>query len=282
MPNENLIFTDVDGTLCFHEDKHGVQKIRDTKAPEDGDAVVLAASSIREVHALDISTSLYRVYLDVATQARARILSVSAPIILVTGARPSTMESRLKALDFQGGSILENGGAIYDKDFQRDLGWDAHLGSQKRLLAPVIENLKACGLKLDTEGRTTMIRIRHKDNPHIDDDEFSGLYTTLQLPQGLKKTKNHGNIDIILGSAGKGEAIKYLVDQQDRKPSTFGIGDDLNDLELLEVVEQAFVLGSACPEALELARRKGMYVSNGHYFDGINEILDEISSRIQG
>jgi hydroxymethylpyrimidine pyrophosphatase-like HAD family hydrolase len=281
MPNENLVFTDVDGTLCFHEDQHKVQKIRDTEAHEDGDAVVQVAPSKREVHALDVSTSLYRVYLDVATRTKARILSAIAPIILVTGARPSTMKSRLQAFNFQNGSILENGAAIYNKGFQRDPEWDSHLAPQKALLAPAIENLQARGLKLDIKGRTAMIRIRHKDNPHLDEDEFSGLYATLELPQGLKKTKNLGNIDIILESAGKGEAIKYLLDQQNGTPNTFGIGDDLNDLELLEAVDQAFVLGSAYPEALELARRKGMYVSEGHYFDGINEILDEISSRIQ-
>ena len=126
-----------------------------------------------------------------------------------------------------------------------------------------------------------MIRIRHKDNPHLDEDEFSGLYATLELPKGLKKTKNLGNIDIILESAGKGEAIKYLLAKQDRTSHTFGIGDDINDLELLEAVDEAFVLGSAYSEALKLARERYMYISKGHYFDGINEILDEISRRIQ-
>lgn len=276
-----MIFTDVDGTLCFHEDKHAIAKLGETLDDDDGDAVVKAPNSTEPVHALDISTSLYRVYLDVATQTRARIVSADAPIILVTGARPSTMEARLKAFDFQAGSVLENGAAIYNKDFQRDAEWDSYLAPQQVQLSTIRDNLQASGLKLDIKGRTAMIRIRHKDNPQLTEDEFAALYSTLELPQGLKKTKNLGNIDIILEKAGKGEAIKYLLDQQSRNPHTFGIGDDINDLELLEVADEGFVLGSAYPETLALAKERGMYVSRGHYFTGINEILDEITKRIR-
>lgn len=281
MYKENIVFTDVDGTLCFHEDKHGVQKIRDTEPPEEGNAVVRLTPSEREVYAIDISTSLYRVYLDVVTQRRAQILSTLASIILVTGARPSTMQARLQTFDFQAGSILENGAAVFNRKFERDRNWDAYLAQQKILLAPLIRDLQGRGLKLDIEGRTTMIRIRHQDNSHLTEDEFFGLFATLELPEGLKKTKNLGNIDIILEKAGKGEAIKYLLNQQSQKPRTFGIGDDINDQELLETVQEGFVLKSAYPEVLELARKSGMYISEGHHFDGINEILSEISKRIQ-
>ena len=92
---------------------------------------------------------------------------------------------------------------------------------------------------MDDKGRKTSIRIREIDNKEIDD-----LKKNIKLPKELKQTINIGSLDIICKSSGKDNAVKHFIKKLKSKPS-FGIGDDINDLDFLRIVEHKFVLGSS-------------------------------------
>lgn len=276
MSKESVVFTDLGGTLSFHQDVHSVEEVEGGK-----DLFVRAPRSERVVEALDLSSQLHRIYMDVRTRALGHALADSADVFLATAARPNSIKPRLSTLDFFKGFILEGGGVICDSDFVVDMDWHQHLQSGIRLLEDTVKRLRSLGLNLDQTGRVATIQIRNDYNPHLSEDAFDEMYRTLDLAESLKKTKNHGYIYIVLSSAGKNNAIRYIMEKHRySQRCSYGIGDDLNDIELFDETQHCFTLASAHQEILALAQKRGFYVSEGFYFDGINEILEGVRRQI--
>ncbi len=278
MPKESAVFTDMDGTLCFMNTIHGITKVSTSR---NGNVLVKGPSSNRIIEAVEVPGKLFTIYTDIRTRALAHELRDVADIFIATAARPSTMMARKAALNFASGYILESGAAICNADLNKDREWDDRMKSERVLIPDMIKMLEGRGLTLDIEGRTSAIRIRQQDNPHVDAETFEQFYEELMLPDGLKKTRNLGHIDVILASAGKDNAAKFLMERGGYKiQKTYGVGDDVNDIPLLNTTGHGLILGSAFPEAIAYANENGMYVSEGKHFDGINEIIGEIRKRI--
>lgn len=270
---KGVVFSDVDGTLCFHQEAHSIREIR-----VNPDGMVMVEDPLHRQHLVyDVTVGAYRAYLARETRQLGHKVQESYAFILVTGARPGTVFSRKDVLDFADGVILESGGVIFDKDLRPDDEWAALLEPERQSLAAVRDWLTGQGWKLDIQGRTAAIRVRMKDNPHKDAVEFSRLCDTIELPDTLKKTTNMNHLDIILRSAGKGNAVRFWMRKHGYEPGqSFGIGDDDNDVDFLQVTGRPFVLAGAFPEALEVARREGWSITSQPAFDGINEILNLI------
>jgi hydroxymethylpyrimidine pyrophosphatase-like HAD family hydrolase len=273
--SRRALFSDVDGTLCFHEEAHGVREVgRDA----DGTLLVEDRATGRRHRAHDVSTSSYRVFLAEETLRLARRLRERFAIVLVTGGRPSTAERRRRLLDFAEAIVLENGGLILDADFTVNASWWQRLEPERRQLPEVAAALQRGGWILDSEGRTSALRVRLRDNPGRTAEEFRALCQDLALPPALKKTMNLENLDIILASAGKASAARFWMAAHGHDPScSVGIGDDVNDVELLRATGERHVLASAYPEALAVARAEGWHVSRAGGIDGINEVLAHLA-----
>lgn len=260
---------DLDGTLVFHEKIHGIKKISDTHVKDP------LENSIHKAY--DISLNDYSIYFDKKTRDLGKMLSKDYTIIFVTGARRSTLDTRLHVMDFADYYILENGGLIFDKSLNEDYTWSNMLVNEKKELEKIKHQLTSEGFVLDDKGRTVATRIRQKDNPSLSDSDFNNFYNSLVLPRDLKKTMNTGHIDIILKSSGKENAVRYLYEKLGyEKNQTYGIGDDINDILFLEQLANPFVLKSAYPETLEKARENNWYISKANHFNGINEIFEKL------
>ena len=85
-----------------------------------------------------------------------------------------------------------------------------------------------------------------------------------------------GMISIHFGAKGPNSSVATAC-----AAGSHAIGDDINDIPMLGEVKNGYVLGSGYPEAIDYARQNGLYVSKGLYFDGINEIFEEIRRRIE-
>ena len=273
------LFSDLDGTLCFTAH---LCCFEERARLERGTVLVYDPHSLKEYEAFDVSGSLYRTFLHVRTRELLESLRTDCLLYMVTGARPSSIRRHQDIYSIFDGFILESGGVILDRQFEEDQDWKGLLEPQRLSLPEEASRLQSAGLTLDIEGRSSALRIRHVDNPHLSKDQFSQLHESLDLPANLRKTRNMGHIDIILKSAGKENAVQYILQRlRIPKERSFGVGDDVNDMEFLEAVGRSFALGSGHRELLANANRRGMYVSRGWHFEGIDEILSVISAQLK-
>jgi len=274
MHKNGIIFSDVDGTLCFHEKAHKIQKM---SANSDNTLNVKTVFSDTIFKVYDVSVSSYNVYLDTLTQELGHKIRENYNFIYVTGGRKKTFMSRVNYLNFYNAVILENGGMILDNELNLDQNWYNYLEPDRKYLEEVRAQVSAMDWIIDDEGRTSALRVRLKDNHHKSIEQFEKLCETIQLPVELKKTKNLENLDIILAKAGKDKAVQYWMDKNNfRKQQSIGIGDDINDIDFLRLTGKKFVLASAYEEVLRTAKKEGWYISSKPYFDGINEVLQKI------
>jgi hydroxymethylpyrimidine pyrophosphatase-like HAD family hydrolase len=273
---DRVIFSDVDGTLCFHQQAHGIQELGRNA---DGTVRVKDPASGREYLACDVSSRTYRVYMDVETRRLAHKVRERYDFVFVTGGRPSTMQSRQAYLDFADAVILESGGLICDGGYNRDQAWFERLQPERAYLSTMREQLQRSGWVLDDADRSSALRVRKMDNLHKPAGEFEQLCRELELPGALKKTINMEHLDIILKSAGKDNAVRFWMETRGYSTDrSIGIGDDINDIDFLRITGSKYVLASAFPETLQAAVREGWYISRGKHFEGINEILRHLLS----
>lgn len=268
------IFSDLDGSLCFHGKIHKINTIGKSKIGNgNGNLIVQDDFSNINREVYDFSNKLYDVYFDIYTEKLCQKLSKKNDFIIVTGARFSTIQSRKKRLGFVNYIIYENGGIILDKNWEKDKVWDERIRPSLNDLEKIINELEKDNWNLDIEGRKTSVRIREKDNKN---KSLETLNNKLVLPNTLKKTRNLGSIDIIPKLSGKENAVKYLI-EKNKYQSLIGIGDDINDIGMLKLMNKSFVLGNSYREVLDVAKNKNWYVSKKKYFESINEILEIIS-----
>jgi len=276
---DGIVFSDVDGTLCFHEGVHGILKLRDCS---NGKALVQDPDTRTEYMAFDVSATGHSVWLADRTRELCHQVSERFIIVLVTGARPSTVVSRLHALDFADHVILENGGAIFHDGTTPDPEWDAVIDPARKSLALVADSLRALGWRLDDSGRTAALRIRPSDNSGRS-EEIQALHREFVLPTDLEFSTNLEYLDILPRAGGKANAVEFMTRRLGfDAASTIGIGDDVNDMGFLSVVGKAYVLGSSFPEVLRFAEQRKWQISKGKRFDGIHEILTAIASTNDG
>jgi len=278
MKTKPILFSDVDGSICFHQKANDIIEVEKN---EDGTSLVRHANSEKTFIAHDVSTSSYKVFLAQDTRELLHRLRRKVHIVLVTGGRPSTCQRRAPVLDFADAVIAENGGVIYDSQFNLDRNWWNHLEPQRKLLNEVRSYIQSYGWNTDDAGRNSAIRVRLKDNPHKDESKFARLWEAIRLPEGLTKTINLENIDIILADAGKHNAVSYYALHNGYSiDNTYGIGDDINDIEFLKVCAYRFILQGAYPETTEQARRNGWFISQAPAFEGIREIIQQIQEKV--
>jgi hydroxymethylpyrimidine pyrophosphatase-like HAD family hydrolase len=267
-----VLFSDIDGTLCFHGEANDVKVLGQT---DDGFFRVSDVIEGGEWACHDVSTSSYSVFFAQKTRELLHELKHHMDIVLITGGRTSTYEKRKKVLDFAKMVVVENGGLIFSPGMNRDEFWWEQFQEQRGELQEVEHYIKSYDWVLDNEGRTTMLRVRLKDNPHKDAEKFARLCKAVRLPSSLKSTINLGNLDIVPTLSGKDNAVRYLQKKLGvSQGMSYGVGDDINDAPFLRLCDVPFVLKSAYPQVLEEAREKSWRISNRRTFGGIHEILE--------
>lgn len=275
MTDKGVIFTDVDGTLVFQKNYHAIRELEHSPG---GTYLVEDPITGRKVKALDVSVPPLAIYLAESTRQLAQALKGKYRIVFTTGAAEPTMRMRLKHLDFADAYILEHGGRILDADFEEDPQWAELIRPYQEDLRQVKCNLEKAGWRMMIDAdRSASLQVRAFENPHRTPEEFRRMCQTLKLPDGLERTSNLGDLTIVPRVAGKGKAVEhYLRQHPGLSGRSIGIGDDFNDLDFLQVCQQAYVLGSALPEVVQHARQCGWSVSSQPHFQGIDEILTMI------
>lgn len=84
-------------------------------------------------------------------------------------------------------------------------------------------------------------------------------------------------LDILPPGCSKGTALHRLAEQRRVRPEEIlAIGDNWNDLEMLEFAGQPVVMVSGAPDLVDLARRRGWQIAPGNDDDGVASILENV------
>ena len=82
-------------------------------------------------------------------------------------------------------------------------------------------------------------------------------------------------LDMLPAGCSKGAALLRLAADQQIDPSEItAIGDNWNDLSMLEIAGQAILMGNAPEDLRALAAKRGWIVGNRHDQDGVAEIIE--------
>eukprot|EP00892_Ulva_mutabilis_P006875 jgi/Ulvmu1/455/UM001_0462.1 len=253
-----IIFSDIDGTLAFA--KLGDAKIVPTAhgtltCTLEHDGQELST----EIIALPRSSTGQQGYVSIkALQMLHQLRQSGAKVVIVTGARSSTLLERLPYLPVADAVVSENGGRIFYADgdwpsvvpLREDMDWRAGLASatgpidndgkepheREGVLWDKLRECVAAGYKVDARSYYTAFRVVDKEN-------VGGLKEKLaSLPEGLASTINLGMSDVYPAGSGKqGAAIQIAKHFNADLCDCAFLCDDDNDIQLAKVVGKAYL-----------------------------------------
>jgi Cof subfamily protein (haloacid dehalogenase superfamily) len=89
--------------------------------------------------------------------------------------------------------------------------------------------------------------------------------------------RNLSILDLLPPGCSKGAALDSLASIRGLAPAQImAIGDNLNDLEMLDYAGHAVVMGNASEEMLDIARRRGWAVTASNDEDGVALAVEEV------
>ncbi len=84
-------------------------------------------------------------------------------------------------------------------------------------------------------------------------------------------------LDILPRGCSKGAALRRLAERRAMgRENILAIGDNWNDLEMLEVAGQAVVMANGAADLVELARQRGWEIGPGNDEDGVAQIVESV------
>jgi mannosyl-3-phosphoglycerate phosphatase len=247
---------------------------------------------------------------EAARPALDRLRERDIPLVICTSKTRAEVEPLRKDLDNRHPFIVENGGALYVPEgyFQ-----NPPLGSTQRNGYQVVEfgvpysRLREALRKIEGQVGASLVgfgdrtieeimqltglaqaeaeraRQREYDEPFLSADPSVSLETIREAAAQLGlSVVSGGRFYHLVGGTDKGRACRVLIDlyrRQRRDLVTVGLGDSLNDLPMLEVVDRAFLVerpGGGYAEGIgieSLTRLRG--IGPVGWADGVRRLLAE-------
>ncbi len=117
--------------------------------------------------------------------------------------------------------------------------------------------------------------------------EDSNLFGKIELHRTEYPVRDLSILDILPPGCSKGVAMRRLAQSHGIVPAEImAIGDNFNDLEMLEFVGQPVVMANAAPGLVEIARSRGWQLTASNDEDGvalaIESVLDSLSVQSAG
>jgi hydroxymethylpyrimidine pyrophosphatase-like HAD family hydrolase len=89
-------------------------------------------------------------------------------------------------------------------------------------------------------------------------------------------------LDILPRECSKGASVRRLAGKRGiRREDILALGDNWNDLDMLESAGTAVVMASGAPDLVEEARKRGWTIAPGNDFDGVAEVIESVLSQIR-
>jgi HAD superfamily hydrolase (TIGR01484 family) len=84
-------------------------------------------------------------------------------------------------------------------------------------------------------------------------------------------------LDILPPACSKGAALRRLAEQRGvARQEILAIGDNWNDLEMLEYVGRAVVMGNGAPDLVALALERGWEIAPANDTDGVAQVFESV------
>lgn len=257
---KTIVFTDIDRTLAFPP---AISGTRDVVAIPGGMPSVIAKATIEKIAALRRQEVVFCV---------------------VTGRRLRGAIGLVNVLPLDH-LLIEHGCVIVGTDGRPHSAWEAlqrpttgTFGKHEGPLWELERTLQREGFMTDSDGRWASFRIGVKANSLSEKAVQELLVRT--LPEGITRTMNLGDIDFLPVSGGKLNAARFIAMQYGVTiDSTIAMGDDRNDIELLEVAGFPATLTGAATEIITLVRERGGYIAPKEGHEGTILMLDWITTK---
>eukprot|EP00882_Tetradesmus_deserticola_P005608 GHRQ01005904.1.p1 GENE.GHRQ01005904.1~~GHRQ01005904.1.p1 ORF type:complete len:310 (+),score=119.36 GHRQ01005904.1:314-1243(+) len=283
---QHICFSDIDGTLVHYlDDPAQLQEIV-------GDILLLPQSS----------TGRLGIISQASLAKAAQLRSTGTALVIISGARTSTVLQRLPYLPAADAIVAENGGRIWYPDpsgltmcpLKEDLQWRQQLAdvtgpADQDTLPPLQRKgalwdwyrlLHSDGWNLDANSYSTAFRLIK--TPHKTEQQLQAAAAA--VPPCLATSTNLGSADFYPRSSGKEGAAAYLMGKFRLPASRCAVlCDDDNDLQLAELVGKAFLPSIAAPSvtAAVAAHPERFVVADVKWTGGTEQMLDAVRQHFQ-
>ncbi len=183
------------------------------------------------------------------------------------------------------GLIAENGATVYVRNGsadELDREWDAIMSRRQDVLLSFQEELRRRGWRINEKLHAFSSCIEASERSEAD-VEWVGA----NLPEGLQLhfSRNTAGryVEVFPLEAGKDKVV-FRVCERLGVPveHTFGLGDNTNDMPMLQVVNTPLAPGNCHPDVRELIQRRGGYVSELEGHLGAQDVLRRVLDAVGG
>lgn len=105
----------------------------------------------------------------------------------------------------------------------------------------------------------------------------SDLAAAIELHRTEYRSRDLTILDILPPGCSKGAALRHLAKQRSVTPDeVMAIGDNWNDLEMLEFAGRPVVVTNGAPDLVELARRRKWEIAPASDEDGVAHVIEDL------
>jgi Cof subfamily protein (haloacid dehalogenase superfamily) len=105
----------------------------------------------------------------------------------------------------------------------------------------------------------------------------SELAPSIEMHRTEYPARDLSILDILPPGCSKGAALRRLAEQRGLVPGQIiAIGDNWNDLEMLEVAGHAVVVANGAPDLVALARQRGWQIAPANDQEGVAQVLEAL------
>lgn len=105
----------------------------------------------------------------------------------------------------------------------------------------------------------------------------SELAPVIQLHRTEYPARDLTILDILPTGCSKGVALRRLAERQGvAREEILAIGDNWNDLEMLQYAGRAVVMSNGAPDLVQHARQRGWTIAPGNDLDGVAQVIESV------
>jgi HAD superfamily hydrolase (TIGR01484 family) len=226
-------------------------------------------------------TIIFDSHLDPRTEALIEAVRERAWFIIVT-ARSLAECAPLPPIP-NDGLVAENGAAVYVRHSGHevlDATWDALMAPRQPALDALRHELTARGWRVHHKLRALSAGVERSGKSETD-----VAWVRAHLPPGLQLQFSRNTagayLEIFPLEAGKDKAVhRVCEDLGVPLASTFGLGDNQNDLDMLRVVALPLAPGNCHPEVRALVSARAGFISPQPGHPGAHLMLEHLLTRL--